>query len=177
MKTTSVILTICFIFLMGSMVSAQNKYIGADKCKMCHNKPQKGEQYNKWKKEKHSNAMASLKSQKSLDYAKKNGIADPSTDQKCVKCHSTASSVDKKLHSGIKVAEGVSCETCHGPGSNYKTDAIMSDRKLALTKGMIMPEEKMCLKCHNNKENPFMKPFNYKTALTDISHPDPTLKK
>ena len=56
------------IFLLGmvvltiGMVNAEDfKYIGAAKCKMCHNKADKGEQYNKWASSKHAKAMESLK--------------------------------------------------------------------------------------------------------------------
>lgn len=168
---------ICLALLAGNVISAQTfKYIGADKCKMCHNKPATGDQYGKWTKEAHSKAIATLSNQASLDYAKKNGIADPAKDEKCLKCHSTFHNVDAKLRSTITEAEGVSCETCHGPGSSYKSPAIMKNRELALKQGMTMPDKQLCVKCHN-KENPFFKEFNYETAVAKISHPNPAAKK
>ena len=43
------ILMICLALFLGNVISAQTfKYIGADKCKMCHNKPATGDQYGKW---------------------------------------------------------------------------------------------------------------------------------
>ena len=84
--------------LLGNVISAQTyKYIGADKCKVCHNKPATGDQYGKWLKDPHSQALKTLTGQKAMDYAKKNGIADPSKEAKCLKCHSTYDSVDPKL--------------------------------------------------------------------------------
>jgi hypothetical protein len=172
-----VILLICMVIFLGSVASAQTyKFIGADKCKTCHNKPATGDQYGKWKKEPHSNSLASLGNQKSLDYAKKNGIADPTKEASCLKCHSTFHSADAKLRGTILATEGVSCETCHGPGSTYKAPAIMKNREMALKSGMIIPDKQTCLKCHN-KENPFYKEFNYETALAKITHPNPAAKK
>ncbi len=69
---------ICVSLLIVNTLSAQTfKYIGADKCKMCHNKPSTGDQYSKWLKDPHSKAMKTLSSPAALEYAKKNGIADP----------------------------------------------------------------------------------------------------
>lgn len=165
------------VMFMGTVVSAQNfKYIGADKCKLCHNKPATGEQYNKWKSKLHSKALESLSNQASLDYAKKNGIADPAKEQKCLKCHSTYHSIDAKLRATITATEGVSCESCHGPGSSYKTPAIMKNQAMAIKMGLIVPDKELCLTCHN-KENPFYKEFNYEAALAKISHPNPAAKK
>ena len=157
-----------------AIISAQQyKYIGAAKCKMCHNKPAKGEQYNKWSGLLHANAMKSLKSEMSLDYAKKNNIADPSTDKKCTVCHSTAASIDPSLNGGIKIEEGVSCESCHGPGSAYKAAPVMKNQRLAIDKGLVIPDKALCEKCHNSK-NPFHKGFDYETYLAKIDHSDPT---
>jgi hypothetical protein len=171
------ILMLCLLIFIGNAISAQTyKYIGAEKCKLCHNKPATGEQYNKWTKEPHSQAMATLSNQASLDYAKKNGIADPAKEPSCLKCHSTFHEVDPKLRATITAEEGVSCESCHGPGSSYKTPAIMKKRDLAIKMGMIIPDKQLCLTCHN-KENPFHKELDYETALPKVMHPNPALKK
>lgn len=150
-----------FLFLV-SFANAQAKYIGAAKCKMCHNKTEKGAQFNKWSADPHSKAMASLK-------------GDEAKNPKCLKCHSTAASVDQSLIATITVAEGVSCESCHGPGSLYKVATVMKDQKMSLSKGLILPEEKVCKKCHN-EESPHYKGFNYKEYVAKISHDDPTTK-
>lgn len=157
------------IFLLGiavifsSVTFAQDfKYIGAVKCKMCHNKPDKGEQYNKWAEGPHAKAMESLKGAEA-------------TDPKCLKCHSTAGAVDKSLIASIKVEEGVSCESCHGPGSAYKSATIMKKQEMSLAKGLIIPDEKLCKTCHN-EESPHYKGFNFAEYSAKISHADPTLK-
>jgi hypothetical protein len=137
------LLFICLVLFIFNGMSAQTyKYIGADKCKMCHNKAASGDQYGKWLKDPHSKAIATLSSQASLDYAKKNGIADPAKEAKCLKCHSTYEKAGSSLRGGILATEGVSCESCHGPGSGYKSPSIMKDRALAMKNGLIMPDEK-----------------------------------
>ena len=68
--------------------------------------------------------------------------------------------------------EGVSCETCHGPGSMYKGASVMKNRELAMTKGMIIPDEALCKTCHN-EESPTYKGFNYTEMLAKIAHPNP----
>jgi hypothetical protein len=164
------------VLFLGGTISAQNfKYIGAEKCKMCHNKQSTGDQYGKWAASLHAKALKSLSSQASLDYAKKNGIADPTKDAKCLKCHSTYDAAGAS-RGGILATEGVSCESCHGPGSAYKSPTIMKDLAMSKKNGLIVPEQKVCLTCHN-KENPFYKEFNYETAKAKIAHPDPAVKK
>lgn len=171
------LLMICLAILLGSVVSGQNfKYIGSDKCKLCHNKPATGDQYGKWLKDPHSQALKSLSSQASLDYAKKNGIADPAKDAKCLKCHSTFDSVDPKMRGTITQAEGVGCESCHGPGSAYKSPAVMKSREQSMKMGLVLPTKELCVKCHN-KENPFHKEFNFETFSAKIAHPNPAAKK
>lgn len=175
MITKKAISLICVVLFLANIVSAQNKYIGADKCKICHNKPTTGSQYDKWLKDPHSQAIKTLSNPKSLEYAKKNGIADPAKEAKCLKCHSTFDRVDAKLRGGILATEGVSCEGCHGPGSMYKSPAVMKNVSQAKTMGLIVPDKALCLQCHN-KENPFFKEFNFEAYSAKIAHPNPAKK-
>lgn len=154
------LLMVLGLFVAKPSSNADFEYIGAAKCKMCHNKPPQGEQYNKWAAGPHANAMKSLNETEAKD-------------PKCLKCHSTVGHTDKALHAGIKVEEGVSCETCHGPGSAYKTLSIMKDRAKSIENGLIIPDEKLCRSCHN-EESPTFKGFDYKEASAKIAHPDPS---
>jgi hypothetical protein len=177
MKSRNLIVIVCLVFFTGSVLLAQDfQYVGAAKCKICHNKPATGQQYKIWSESLHANAMKSLSNEKSLAYAKDHNIADPAKEPSCIKCHSTAGSVKESLQAGITIAEGVSCESCHGPGSAYKTNTIMKDLALSQKNGLIVPDQKVCEKCHN-KENPFFIPFNFQEASKKIAHPDPTIKK
>ena len=172
---------LCLVFFAGNTLIAQNKYVGAKSCKMCHNNPTKGEQYNAWSKTTHAQAFTVLSSEASLTWAKANGVADPTTDAKCLKCHSTAGAVDASLlavdAAGIPTLtkeEGVSCESCHGAGSNYKAMATMKDKALATAAGLTTIDQKTCEACHLGEGNPFPKPFDYATALPKIAHKNPT---
>jgi hypothetical protein len=173
MKITRILMIVTLAFFLANMLPAQDySYIGAAKCKMCHNSEKAGFAYKIWSESLHAKALVSLSNAKSLEYAKANGIADPAKDQKCLKCHSTYHSVAKDAIETMLPTEGVSCESCHGPGSAYKTNTIMKDRALAVKNGLIVPDKATCEKCHN-KENPFYKPFNYEEAVKKIAHPTP----
>jgi len=173
MLTKRIFIFALMVLFAGTALMAQNfKYIGASKCKMCHIKPATGEQYNVWLKGPHANAMKTLASDEAKKIATEKGIADPTTDPACISCHSTVGSVDAKLVASAKMAEGVSCESCHGPGSMYKGASVMKNRELAMTKGMIIPTEETCTACHNEK-SPTYKPFNYAEMNAKIAHPNP----
>ena len=170
------IIALLAIFAGSAMQAQTFKYIGAAKCKMCHIKPPKGEQYTKWLAGPHANSMKSLSTDEAKKIAAEKGIADPTTDAACIKCHSTVGHIDKGLVAGIKITEGVSCESCHGPGSMYKGASIMRSRELAMEKGLILPTEEVCKSCHN-ADSPTFKGFDYAGYVAKIAHPDPTLAK
>ena len=177
MISKNLVLALCFIFFAGITLTAQDfEYIGAAKCKMCHNKATVGAQYKVWLAGPHANAMKTLSGEKALAIAKEKGIADPAKDAGCIKCHSTVGSTDENLHVGLKITEGVSCETCHGAGSGYKTNSVMKDQAKAIAKGMVIPDEKLCKGCHN-EESPTFKSFNYEEALKTIAHPRPAAEQ
>ena len=160
MYMKSLLFAAFLLFLGGSYAEAQEyDYIGAGKCKMCHNKPATGAQYKQWQGTKHAKAMESLK-------------GDEKNDPKCLKCHSTVGHADPDYVTTLKVTEGVSCESCHGPGSGYKSKAVMQSREKSIAKGLVMPDEALCKTCHND-ESPHFKGFNYDEYLEKIIHPVP----
>ncbi|MFH0918951.1 MAG: cytochrome c family protein [Fibrobacterota bacterium] len=165
MRTLSIASIAAFILAAAvSLMSAETPaYIGASKCKMCHNSKAKGEQFNKWKAESHSKAFETLKNDQSKAIAKKMGIADATTDPKCLKCHIADAAIKD---------DGVTCESCHGPGSLYKPVAIMKNKTESMKRGLVDPDEKVCLKCHNT-ESPTYKKFVFKEAVTKVTHPNP----
>ena len=104
MLTKRIFTIAILVFFAGGALMAQNfKYIGASKCKMCHVKPATGEQYNVWLKGPHAGAMKTLASEESKKIASELGIADPTTDPACIKCHSTVGSVDKSVIASAKM--------------------------------------------------------------------------
>lgn len=145
--------------------------VGVKKCRICHKMKKRGNQYGKWKSLKHSRAYKILlteKAQKIKKNAHKSG--------KCLKCHSTAYYfTEKRVSYKVKLKEGVSCESCHGPGKKYRKNSVMKKRKLAIAKGLIAHPEKVCTKCHN-PESPTYQKFHLETFLRKIAHPVPPKK-
>lgn len=171
MKTKLMLIVGLNVFFT-SVIFAQNKFVGAAKCKMCHNAADKGAQYIKWSQSKHAKALEALKSDEAKKIAKNKGIANPLIDAKCLKCHSTDFGAAANLKDGITANEGVSCESCHGAGSAFKTMSVMKNLADAKSKGLIIPNEKVCIKCHN-AESPTFKSFDFKTYSAKIAHKNP----
>ena len=159
MKRIVMAIALLSIFLL-PVYSA--KYVGAGKCKLCHNSTRHGEAYSTLYKSKHSKAFKGL-----VD----DGKAD---DPYCLVCHTTGFN-----EGGYKMGspdtynskfKGVQCEECHGPGSDYIKSNIMKDKKKAIAKGLKTPDEKLCIKCHDKKKYPWAKKFVYKERLKKINH-------
>lgn len=152
-------------------------FAGVKACGICHKKDDSGNQLAKWQESKHSKAFEALSTPEAKEVAKKLGIDDPQKSGKCLMCHSTAYNFTEACTTEkIKPEEGVTCESCHGPGKKYMMKSTMEDRAKAIEGGLIYPADKMCEKCHNDK-SPTWKGFNKEEALKKIAHPDPKVKK
>lgn len=137
-------------------------YIGATKCKACHIK-----QYKSWAKTPMASAFESLKPGVKAE-AKKNAGLDPDRDYThdsgCLECHTTGYGRPggfKSIEETPKLAN-VQCESCHGPGGNYR-EIMKTDKEFKLADiksvGFVMPseDEQGCLTCHGERS-----PFNEK---------------
>ncbi len=70
-------------------------------------------------------------------------------DAKCKMCHKIQhASWAESSHAALDPV--LDCESCHGPGSEYKKMSIMKDREQALSAGMVMPEAAFCKSCHTD---------------------------
>lgn len=147
-----------------------HKYIGTAKCKMCHNSEAKGKIYDKWASTGHAKAYQTLLNEQSIAIAKKMGIDDASKSDKCLRCH--VSGYKEPSADKYTMEEGVTCEACHGPGSDYWTMKIMQNKKTAMANGLVEPSEELCVKCHN-KDSPTYKPFKYADAYKLVEHHAP----
>lgn len=154
------------------------KYGGVATCKACHMTKKSGAQYKIWKAGPHAKALETLKTPEAKAVGKEMGVADPSTSPKCLKCHVTAYTVDAALKGPkLKMAEGIGCESCHGPGSVYKKKkiiaAIYAGELKAADYGLTKPvTKKVCVTCHN-EESPSYKKFVFKERVAMIAHPIP----
>ncbi|HZI93946.1 MAG TPA: cytochrome c family protein [Patescibacteria group bacterium] len=148
-------------------------YVGADKCKMCHNSAAKGAQYTKWTESKHSKAYATLATDEAKKLGAAKGVADPQKAPECLKCHVTGyGSAADKLTDKWRMDEGVGCESCHGPGGDYWKMETMKDQAKATAAGLVMPVEATCVRCHNT-ESPSYKKFEFEERKAKIAHPNP----
>lgn len=148
-------------------------YIGVKKCSVCHNSESKGYHYKIWKSSAHARAFETLGTPEAKALGKRLGIPDPQQSGKCLRCHSTAYAFgEQRVTDAIPIEEGISCETCHGEGKDYMKIETMKDRKKALAAGLIIPDEKTCLKCHNETA-PNVKEFNYQESWDKIKHYTP----
>jgi len=155
MKVATIIRCVMVVVgCVGLTAAAQSedpaKLIGTKKCAMCHKKDDTGNQYGKWMEASHSKAFELLGSEEAKAVGAKLGIADPQTSGACLKCHSTAYYFTEELKSeAVAVEDGVSCESCHGPGEDYKKKSIMESREEAIANGMVYPAKDRCVLCHN----------------------------
>jgi len=170
---------------VGDAFAQEHKFAGDKKCKKCHEKVSIGDQYGAWLETKHATAYETLASDQAKEWAEEAGVADAQTDERCVKCHSTAHGVpDEMVSRKFNRQAGVQCEACHGAGKDYRKKKIMIDRDLAISKGLVPQSEKVCLACHND-ESPAWDPsrytlangkkagFDYDQAVKAIAHPVP----
>ncbi len=155
-----------------------HSYIGAKKCGMCHRSKRAGEQFKIWKNSLHSHAYETLKTKKADEISMKQDGKKAVDNEKCLVCHATGYNVDKKLLGRhFKIEDGVQCETCHGPGSDYKSMRVMKNRQKAVAAGLKLYKnpKKLCVTCHN-KKSPTFKSFNFKKMWAKIKHYKPTKK-
>lgn len=120
-------------------------YVGEAKCKTCHKV-----EYDSWAKSKHAKAWESLK-------------PEEQKNPECVACHSVGKTQADSLLTGI------GCESCHGPGSDYRTMKAMKDPKLAAEAGLLPVTEATCVRCHN-KKSPTFKGFDFKEMMKAGMH-------
>jgi len=165
-------------FGLSVATAADHLYVGHSKCKSCHKKEAIGNQYGKWQDMKHAKAFEALGTDDAKKVGKEHGVDDPQTSEKCLKCHLTAYGVpaaqlDASFAATAK--DGVQCESCHGPGKDYKKKKTMMDRDKAVAAGLIVPDEKTCTTCHNDKSPTWdkAKGFDFEKAKKDIDHSVP----
>ena len=108
------------IVIPGTSAAEEPLFDGRKKCSNCHKS-----QYESWKETGHAKALESLKPSNKSEAKVKAGLdpdRDYSEDKKCVGCHVTGFGKDGgyDLEDPSKYLTGVTCESCHGPGSDYR---------------------------------------------------------
>ena len=170
------------------------EYVGSKKCKMCHMKVHKS-----WSKTKMGMAFNTLKPGEAKEAKEKHNLdvdKDYTRDAACIKCHTVGYGQaggyvmpdlnDKKAVKAAKKLEGVGCESCHGPGSEYvklHKDVFMSKRKYKVEEfyaaGQRKIDEATCTVCHN-ADSPTIDPatpFDFEERKTEGTHEHQALKQ
>jgi YVTN family beta-propeller protein len=162
-----------------SLAAAPKKpvYVGARACAACHGARSMGDQYSQWLHSKHSRAWAALARPESREITKLSGLRDIEPQQSviCLGCHATAAHTeDWERDPDFHIEEGVQCEACHGPGSEYMTESVMRDRQAAMKAGLLMPTERECVNCHLEKGSHIAvlhgAQFDFKKAWESVKH-------
>jgi len=172
---------VLLLVLAGAAWAAPKKpvYVGARACGTCHNGPGMGDQYSKWKLSKHAKAFAVLSLPESREITRISGLkGDPWKQPVCLGCHSTASTAeDWEKDDDFHAEDGLQCESCHGPGSEYMAEDVMRNRAEAMKSGLRMPSTDTCYGCHIEKFSHTTvlkrKPVDLEKAIKEIAHPTP----
>jgi Cytochrome c554 and c-prime len=162
-----VVFTTPLILAQGTSAPTKHAYVGAAVCGMCHHTEKQGKQLDIWKASAHAKAYETLKTAEADSIAKAKGLTTKAVESEaCLKCHVSGYNVDASLKGDkFKMEDGVQCETCHGPGGDYKTLKVMKSKDDAIANGLLFYNTEadrvaLCKDCHNS-ESPT---FNEKTA-------------
>ena len=146
-RWVAVLVGFCLLLVLGWTVMAQegekakegaetkevkevkHDYVGVKKCKICH---KKDGTFESWEATAHAMAWDSLS-------------AEDQKNEALLPFYTTGTTAKGELLTGVQ------CEACHGPGSDYKSKKVMEDKELAIENGLVIPDEKTCMKCHNEK--------------------------
>ncbi len=106
--------------VLPSSAGEEPPYEGRKKCGNCHRS-----QYESWKDTGHAKALSSLEAGEKAAAKVKAGLdpdKDYTEDKKCVGCHTTGFGAEDgyDIEDPSKYLVGVTCESCHGPGSEYR---------------------------------------------------------
>jgi hypothetical protein len=144
--------------------TATNRYVGPGSCSAgaCHGGIQPRSEtkvlqneYSTWVTEdKHAKAYAALIQPLARQMAAILKIGPAENSQKCLVCHALPS--DSALRAqAYDLSEGVSCESCHGPASNWLGRHFLPDARHASMVGLGLVDNKdlatrseRCLTCH-----------------------------
>jgi YVTN family beta-propeller protein len=138
-----------------------------------------GHQFSRWLLSKHSQAYAVLSTAEAKEIAKLSGIpGEPQEAAVCLGCHATGAEAEEwEKDPTFHIEDGVQCEKCHGPGSEYMTEKIMRDPTKSRKRGLKMPTVRTCRLCHSFKgshvavhQHPML---DLEEGLKAIAHPTP----
>jgi hypothetical protein len=165
-----------------------HRYVGVRKCSSCHKKKLLGNQLKTWRDGHHQSAFETLENEQSQELAEELGLKLPAHQSpQCLGCHVTGYALPEEAFAyDLAIDDGVQCESCHGPGRDYRKKKIMSDPEVAAEKGLwdLSEGTQVCQGCHN-PSSPTWDParytledgttagFHFQQAISRIAHPIP----
>jgi YVTN family beta-propeller protein len=154
------------------------EFLGAKMCAQCHSEVEKGDQFAMWVQSAHASSYATLGTTRAWGVAARVGLdGNPQATTECLRCHATGFTQKAAgFAESFEVEEGVQCESCHGAGGDYAKDAVMRDRDAAIAAGLVMPDERLCLVCHNGECPAATAEFDYAAAVEAIEHARKSLR-
>lgn len=180
----SVLITLLTGMLAGGALASgggvkQPVFIGAQACAACHEGAKNGQQFSKWRLSAHAKAYASLALPEAVEITRLSGLTEqPHQSRMCLGCHAAgADAEDWEKDPTFHLEDGLQCEACHGPGSEYAPESIMRDGTKAMMHGLKMPTKEDCMGCHRAKGSHdavlTKRPFEIEAAWEAIAHPVP----
>ena len=132
------------VFLFASPLQAgEPKNLGPQQCASCHT-----QQTEEWQGHRHAKAFDTLPENERLNPL-------------CLSCHAP----DPERREA-----GVTCEACHGAGSEYAVDHIMRDPYLRGFLGLKKVEVATCARCHQGAHTTKLKPVDVLKLWNQLHH-------
>lgn len=123
----------------------QHDFGGAQACMGCHQGI-----HDHWKETRHADAFESL------------AKTHQTSDNDCLKCHTTGYQNAWQGNYAPELFRGVSCEACHGESGPHSRDPLV-------VKPPWVVQERTCRRCHGIQHG---EEFDYQQSLQKILHPD-----
>jgi len=146
------VLAVVLAVLAAAAAGDDRIFVGQTVCLECHRDSHRDD-FSKLYLARHARAYTALERPESREIARLSGIdGDPLSSPICLGCHATAADAEAwERDEAFAVEDGVQCERCHGPGSEYSDAEVMADPEAARAAGLRIPTESDCLVCHNPK--------------------------
>ncbi len=117
------------------------------------------DEYTTWAgKDAHSNAFRTLLEPRSQEIARHLGTLAPEKSDQCLDCHAL-NAVSARRAKSFDLTDGVSCENCHGPASDWLGSHTLREwtHEQSLELGMydtkdLLLRTRLCLACHLGNE-------------------------
>jgi hypothetical protein len=151
-------------------------FVGASRCSSCHSPEHIGSQFRLWQTGPHSKAYMVLQTDSVKTYLASQNISVDS----CMSCHTTLGRPALNRAETALNSEGVGCERCHGPGSEYSYYNVMTDQTAFVSRGGVVGTLNDCGQCHAKDlantpgHCPFQtRDFDADSAWIQVRHPIP----